>query len=306
VKELPILEIMKVSKQIKKKQILEDISFYVKKGEIVGLIGPNGSGKTTLIRLITGLAKIDSGSIKLSGISVADQFEKSIGQIGAIIENPNFYEYMSGWDNLKLYADMYESISDDRIQEVVNLTRLSKRVHDDVASYSLGMKQRLGIAQAILHSPRILVLDEPTNGLDPAGIRELREHLTYLSKVEGISILISTHLLHEVETLCDRVVIIQQGKILAEKSVQPDESDETITLTIQTTQIERARKLLSENYSLTFNDNDHISLRVKFNQIPQVNKLLVQQDIPVFKLAVVDNSLEETFIQMTNEGNDLD
>ncbi|MDF2536284.1 MAG: transporter ATP-binding protein, partial [Bacillales bacterium] len=283
----------------------EDISFYVNKGEIVGLIGPNGSGKTTLIRLITGLAKIDSGSIKLSGISVSDQFEKSIAQIGAIIENPNFYEYMSGWDNLKLYADMYESISDDRIQEVVNLTRLSKRIHDDVASYSLGMKQRLGIAQAILHSPRILVLDEPTNGLDPAGIRELREHLTYLSKVEGISILISTHLLHEVETLCDRVVIIQQGKILAEKTVQPEESEETITLTIQTTEIERACKLLSENYTLTSNDNSHISLRVKFNQIPQVNKLLVQQEIPVFKLAVVDTSLEETFIQMTNEGNDL-
>jgi ABC-2 type transport system ATP-binding protein len=200
---------------------------------------------------------------------------------------------------------MYESISDDRIQEVVNLTRLSKRIHDDVASYSLGMKQRLGIAQAILHSPRILVLDEPTNGLDPAGIRELREHLTYLSKVEGISILISTHLLHEVETLCDRVVIIQQGKILAEKTVQPEESEETITLTIQTTEIERACKLLSENYNLTSNDNSHISLRVKFNQIPQVNKLLVQQEIPVFKLAVVDTSLEETFIQMTNEGNDL-
>jgi ABC-2 type transport system ATP-binding protein len=306
VRETPVLEIQNVSKKIKKKQILEDISFTVEKGEIVGLIGPNGSGKTTLIRLITGLAKIDLGSIKLSGISITEQFETSINHIGAIIENPNFYEYMSGWDNLKVYADMYESILDERIQEVVNLTRLSKRIHDDVGNYSLGMKQRLGIAQAILHKPKILVLDEPTNGLDPAGIRELREHLTYLSKVEGISILISTHLLQEVENLCNRVVIIQQGKILAERSVQTVENVGIVTLSIQTTQAELACKLLSDTHSSISVEKNELTLRVKFNEVPLINKRLVQNDIPVFKLAVIDNSLEETFIQITNEGDRME
>lgn len=305
-KETTVLEIKDVNKQIKKKQILENISFTVGKGEIVGLIGPNGSGKTTLIRLITGLAKIDKGSIKLSGVSVTEQFENSIKQIGAIIENPNFYEHMSGWDNLKIFADMYDSISEERILEVVSLTRLTKRIHDDVGSYSLGMKQRLGIAQAILHRPKILVLDEPTNGLDPAGIRELREHLTYLSKVEGISILISTHLLQEVENLCNRVVIIQQGRILAEKAVQKEENDEEVTLSIQTTQAELARQLLSESYSNISVVENELTLLVKFSEVPLINKCLVQKDIPVFKLAIIDHSLEETFIRITNEGKEVD
>lgn len=305
-RETPVLEILNVSKKIKKKQILEDINFIVGEGEIVGLIGPNGSGKTTLIRLITGLAKIDTGTIKISGVSVSEKFETSISQIGAIIENPNFYEYMSGWENLKIYADMYESISDERIQEVVNLTRLSKRIHDDVDSYSLGMKQRLGIAQAILHKPKILVLDEPTNGLDPAGIRELRDHLNYLSSVEGISILISTHLLNEVENLCNRVVIIQQGKILAEKVVQTEENEEVVTLSIQSTKVDLASKILSETNTIKSVSKDEITLRVRFDEIPIINKRLVHHDIPVFKLAVVDNSLEETFIQITNEGKEVD
>lgn len=210
-----VLKVEKVDKLIGRKMILQDISIDIGQGEIVGLLGPNGSGKTTLIRLIVGLMKKNNGNIMINGYSQDEDFLKAMSSVGAIIENPEFYSYLTGFENLEMYAAMHDGVTEERIQEVVERVRLEDAIHQKVKTYSLGMKQRLGIAQAILHRPNLLILDEPTNGLDPAGMKEFREHLQMLVKEEGTSVLFATHLLHEVEELCDRMIIIQKGQIKA-------------------------------------------------------------------------------------------
>lgn len=212
----PILHIEGLDKTIGKKHILKNISMDVRQGEIIGLLGPNGSGKTTLIRIIVGLLKKNSGTITINGFQHDADFEKALESVGAIVENPEFYPYLTGWENLKHFANMHKNIKEDRLQEVIERVGLTNAVHDKVKTYSLGMRQRLGIAQAILHRPNLLILDEPTNGLDPGGMKDFRDHLKELAELEGTSILFATHLLREVEDLCDRVIIIQKGEIKTE------------------------------------------------------------------------------------------
>ena len=185
-----ILECRSLCKNFGKKQILKDVSFEIKEGDILGFIGPNGAGKTTTIKLILGLQSITSGKVYINGYNVEKEFTKAIEKVGAIVENPDMYMYMSGYDNLKLVSNMYKEIGTKRIDEVVKLVKLENRINDKVSKYSLGMRQRLGIAQAILHKPNLLILDEPTNGLDPEGIKEMRELLISLAKNEKMAILI--------------------------------------------------------------------------------------------------------------------
>ncbi len=186
----PILHIEGLDKTIGKKHILKNISMDVRQGEIIGLLGPNGSGKTTLIRIIVGLLKKNSGTITINGFQHDADFEKALESVGAIVENPEFYPYLTGWENLKHFANMHKNIKEDRFQEVIERVGLTNAVHDKVKTYSLGMRQRLGIAQAILHRPNLLILDEPTNGLDPGGMKDFRDHLKELAELEGTSILL--------------------------------------------------------------------------------------------------------------------
>ena len=214
-----ILNCQNLYKHFGKKEILKGISFEICSGDILGFIGPNGSGKTTTIKLILGLQSIDNGSVEINGFNVVKNFEKAIEKVGAIVENPDLYMYLSGYDNLKLVANLYKGIDSKRIDEVIKLVGLENRINDKVSKYSLGMRQRLGLAQAILHKPNLLILDEPTNGLDPEGIKDLRELLVKLATTEHMGILISSHNLAELESFCTKVCIIKNGVRSEERRV---------------------------------------------------------------------------------------
>ncbi len=185
-----------------------------------GFLGPNGAGKTTTIRMLVGLIRPTSGKISICGYDLQKQFTKAIQHIGCIVENPELYPYLSGWENLEHFARMVPGITAHRIQEVVELVGLQNRIHDLVRTYSLGMRQRLGIAQALLGKPTVLILDEPTNGLDPVGIREMRQFIRSLAEKEQLSVLVSSHLLSEIQLMCDRVAIMSKGQIIRIDTVE--------------------------------------------------------------------------------------
>ncbi|QHQ82198.1 ATP-binding cassette domain-containing protein [Bacillus subtilis] len=209
-----------------------------------------------MIRLIVGLMKKNNGRIMINGYSQDEDFRHAMSSVGAIIENPEFYSYLTGFENLELYAAMHNGVTEERMHEVVKRVRLEHAIHQKVKTYSLGMKQRLGIAQAILHQPNLLILDEPTNGLDPAGMKEFREHLQTLVREEGTSVLFATHLLHEVEELCDRMIIIQKGEIKASTMLRDIEGKEQMLMNIQP--VEKAVTWL-ETFESTFKKKTNIS-----------------------------------------------
>ena len=215
---MEILKCENLTKKIKNKVIVENVSFSINKGDIVGFLGPNGAGKTTIIKLILGLIKITEGKVFINGFDIEKDFVKAIEKVGAIVENPDLYMYLSGYDNLKITANNYKNISKERINEVIKIVGLENRIKDKVSTYSLGMRQRLGIAEAIINSPEILILDEPTNGLDVEGIIEIRNLIKDLSN-HGIAILISSHNLSEIDNLCNRIIAIKNGKIVEDSTI---------------------------------------------------------------------------------------
>lgn len=216
---MEILKCENLTKKIKNKVIVENASFSINKGDIVGFLGPNGAGKTTIIKLILGLIKITEGKVFINGFDIEKDFVKAIEKVGAIVENPDLYMYLSGYDNLKITANNYKNISKERINEVIKIVGLEKRIKDKVSTYSLGMRQRLGIAEAIINSPELLILDEPTNGLDVEGIIEIRNLIKDLSN-HGIAILISSHNLSEIDNLCNRIIAIKNGKIVEDSTIE--------------------------------------------------------------------------------------
>ncbi|NIK71904.1 ABC transporter ATP-binding protein [Paenibacillus sp. BK720] len=212
--EEAVLTVRNVKKQISGKPIIKDVTFEVRAGEIFGFLGPNGAGKTTMIRMLVDLIKPSSGEILICGEDIGRHPEEALRHVGCIVENPEAYSYLTGWENLEHFARMQRGIDNARIREVVAIVGLDARIHDKVKTYSLGMRQRLGIAQALLGRPKLLILDEPTNGLDPKGIKELREFVRMLAN-QGMSLFISSHLLSEIQLMCDRVAIISHGMVLA-------------------------------------------------------------------------------------------
>lgn len=213
-----IVEVKEITKRIKKRLLVNDLNFSVKKGTICGLLGPNGSGKTTLIRMITGLIYPTKGQILIKQHDVASNRKDAMVNIGAIVESPIFFPYMTGQENLINLARLHESIPKEKrheqVKRVLNIVGLKGREHDKVRTYSLGMNQRLGIAQSLLGDPPVLILDEPANGLDPMGIRELRELLLMLKNEYGKTILISSHLLDELQKICDQIVVLHEGNLI--------------------------------------------------------------------------------------------
>jgi len=213
-----VLSVEHLSKTIRGRRIIDDISFDVRAGEVYGFLGPNGSGKTTTIRMLVDLIKPTSGRVLVCGEDVSKHPERALRHVGSIVENPEMYGYLTGWENLDLFARMQDGIGEERIAEVARIVRMDERIHDKIKTYSLGMRQRLGIAQALLGSPKLLILDEPTNGLDPKGIKELRAFIRELAG-QGMSVFVSSHLLSEIQLLCDRVAIIDGGRIIATGNV---------------------------------------------------------------------------------------
>ncbi|WP_160723683.1 ABC transporter ATP-binding protein [Bacillus sp. USDA818B3_A] len=299
------LEVQSLTKVIGKKKIVDDVSFSVKKGEIFGLLGPNGAGKTTIIRMIVSLIKRTDGAVIVNGNNLDGQFKKTMAEIGAIVENPEFYKYMSGYKNLKHYANMaIKEVSQERILEVARLVKLEDAIHQKVKTYSLGMRQRLGVAQALLHNPSLLILDEPTNGLDPQGIREFRDYLHTLAK-EGISVLVSSHLLAEMQLMCDRFAIIEKGKLIHISSMKETmEEDEKTEVIFEVSSSKQAVELLKGPFAdagIKVIGDDQFSVNVEKAQISIINKLLISKDIDVYGISKVTVSLEDRFLEITNK-----
>ncbi|ULT54408.1 ABC transporter ATP-binding protein [Neobacillus drentensis] len=299
------LEVQSLTKLIGKKKIVDDVSFSVKKGEIFGLLGPNGAGKTTIIRMIVSLIKRTNGEVRVNGYNLDGQFKKTMSEIGAIVENPEFYKYMSWYKNLKHYANMaIKEVSDERIMEVARLVKLEDSIYQKVKTYSLGMRQRLGVAQALLHNPSLLILDEPTNGLDPQGIREFRDYLHNLAH-EGISVLVSSHLLAEMQLMCDRFAIIEKGKLIHISSMKETmEEDEKTEVIFEVSNSQKAVEVLNEQFAgseIKLLDDDQFSVYVEKATISTINKLLISKDIEVYGISRVTVSLEDRFLEITNK-----
>jgi len=298
-----VLECKNLNKSFGSKHILKDVSLNVMAGDILGFIGPNGSGKTTTIKLILGLQSIDSGEVLINGIDVVSDFEKAILKVGAIVENPDLYMYMSGYENLKLIANMYKKVTKERIDEVVKIVKLENRIHDNVSKYSLGMRQRLGVAQAMLHKPNLLILDEPTNGLDPEGIKELRDILSTLAKKEDMAVLISSHNLAELETFCNRVTIIQNGEVIESSSVKELKKIEEQQLVVF--EIDDTTKLEEIKEEFLIVDEDTFKIAIKREEIPALVNKLVAKKIKIFGIEEEKLTLEEAFLKKTG-GNKID
>ena len=248
---------------------------------------------------MVGLMSISQGDIIISGHSVKNEFEQAIAQVGAIVENPEMYKFLTGYQNLVHFARMSPGITKERIAETIERVGLTARIHDKVKTYSLGMRQRLGVAQAILHKPKLLVLDEPTNGLDPQGIRELRDYLRQLCQEEGITVFVSSHLLSEMELMCDTVAIIQNGKLIDVRNLRSEAGADVLTeVAFEVNDAQRAAELISE---ATVQGNALI-IRLSREQIPDLNARLVSEGFQVYGIRNVTHTLEDQFLQVTGGG----
>lgn len=308
-----VLSVSGLKKKIKDKLIIKGVSFDVRRGEIFGFLGPNGSGKTTTIRMLVGLIRPTEGSITLGGHDIAKKPTEALRHVGCIVENPELYSYLTGWENLEHFARMIPGVTVERIREVTEIVGLDQRIFDKVRTYSLGMRQRLGIAQALLGNPSLLILDEPTNGLDPQGIKEMRDFIRKLA-AEGLSLFVSSHLLSEIQQLCDRVAIISHGSVIAVGAVDEllRQSGSTVKWSVEP--YERARGLLAQAEEVqllksveagsepeTEHESGGRSLAVQMDRelIPEWNERLVAAGIRIHGIQIVNPTLEELFLRVT-------
>lgn len=298
-----ILEVKNINKYFGKKQVLKDVSFDVFAGEILGFIGPNGAGKTTTIKLILGLQSISGGEVVINGYNVVKDFEKAIAKVGAIVESPDLYMYLTGRKNLELIANMYQDVTKERIEEVIKISGLDNRIDDKVSKYSLGMRQRLGIAASIINKPNILILDEPTNGLDPEGIKELRDLLKKLAKEEKMGILISSHNLAELESFCSDVCIIKNGEVIMTSSVKNIKKTDKSYYTIELDKTNGLDKILNKDDEIISQTEIRV-LREK-EELAELIKKLVQKDYKIYEAKLVEMTLEEAFLKKAG-GNIID
>lgn len=309
--EKKILECHDLHKKFGKKEILKGVSLEAEAGDILGFIGPNGAGKTTTIKLILGLQSITSGTVKINGYDVEKDFTKAIKGVGTIVENPDLYMYMSGYDNLKMIANLYDGITKERIDEVIKLVGLENRIYDRVSKYSLGMRQRLGVAQAILHKPNLLVLDEPTNGLDPEGIKQVKDLLVMLAKKEKMAILISSHNLLELESFCTKVTIIKNGEVVETSTME--EAKKVDATSVYHFTVDDADKMIavmtgenSANKEMTFDtdkvekiDSENVKISVDRSGVPAIVESLVHGGVKVYGVYSEEVSLKDAFLKKT-------
>lgn len=295
----PIVELKNLSKTIGRKKIIDDLSLSLYPGQITGFLGPNGAGKTTTIRMMVGLMKQTSGDVFIEGKSLRDDFEEGLSKVGVIVENPEMYKFMSGYKNLVHFARMHSGITKERIVEVVNQVGMQNRIHEKVSTYSLGMRQRLGLAQALLHRPKFLILDEPTNGLDPAGIREFRQYLRTIAETEGVSIFVSSHMLSEIELMCDRIAIIQNGKLVDIRDMA-ETKESHYYLEAFPADVTQAL-LVAEGFTVEAH-NEGFIIDAEKTQIPGLVQQLTTGEMQLFAIQPHRKSLEDQFLEMTGGG----
>ncbi len=302
-----ILKVENVTKVFKQRIAVKNVSFEIKAGEIFGFLGPNGAGKTTTMRAVCGLCKMDKGDVKVCGFSIKKNFEKAASNIGGIIENPLMYTYLSGYDNLKYYARLQpKRIRKDEILSVAEIVGLQNRIKDKVKTYSLGMRQRLGIAQALLNNPKLLVLDEPFSGLDPAGVVEMREFLKLIAKENKIAILVSSHMLSEMENLCDILGIINNGELIEVKTIsqlhEGVASNRKIRFVVDYPNF--AGKVVMYELKLPVEVvGDSILIQAEQDQVSNIAKVLLDHNLSVFGVDFVFKTLEDIFMEIINTKN---
>ncbi len=256
-------------------------------------------GKTTTIKMILGLLSIDEGEIRINGYDTRKDFEKAMENASGIVENPDMYGYMSGIDNLKLYARL-RNVKKDRIDEILDLVGMKEASKMKVSKYSLGMKQRMGLALTLLHSPKLLILDEPTNGLDPAGIKHLRDILKNISRKNNVAVFVSSHILTEMELMCDKVAVIDKGKIVKIEEIGKEKQDEKSEETIITVkQIKSGEEILNNNNYQTIIENEKLLVKVGHDKVSEVIKLLVKNDIDIYNVIQKEKTLEDIFFDAT-------
>jgi ABC-2 type transport system ATP-binding protein len=295
-----VLRTRNLTKQYKQRTVVNDLNLDIRRGEIYGFLGPNGAGKTTTIRMILGLITPTSGSVEILGSDTLAHRSEVLPRVGALIETPALYRYMSGRDNLLAFSKALGGVSAKRIDEVLAIVSLTERQRDKVRTYSLGMRQRLGIAVALLQDPDVLILDEPANGLDPAGIVEMRDFMHRLAS-EGKTILMSSHLLSEVQQICSRVAIINFGKLITETTVK----DLTTGKGEFTVKIERAAEVLALlkrqawGQSARLNEEGNIVVPSPNGHGRELNSFLAQSGYVADELSSTKYDLEEIFLRLT-------
>ena len=294
-----ILEVNNLSKTYKNFKAIDDISFQVNKGDIYGFLGPNGAGKSTTLRMILGLIKPNSGEIKLNGSFINFKNKKYLNNIGALIERPDFYKNLSAYQNLKILYSMSRVNNPEIIHDVLHEVDLFDRKDDKVGSYSQGMKQRLGIAQTLLHNPQLIILDEPSNGLDPQGQADMRELILKINKDKGITVIISSHILAEIEKIANRMIVINKGKKIIEGDVGKLMSSESIKLSIKTTSNKEIENFFNSR-DIAYDSNDDLyTISWLEKNIDQLVKELHDNNISIFEIKQL-KTLEEYFLNLTN------
>ena len=284
------IKVRDLNKKIKGKQVLKNINFDIYEGEIVGLVGPNGAGKSTLLKIMTGLYSIESGDIYYFDYNMKYDFEKCMAIIGTLIESPDLYKNLTGKENLELFESMFKGIDENTIKEIVNIVEMEKYLGKKFKTYSLGMKERLGIANALINKPRILILDEPTNGLDPIGIKKIMD---ILSNMKDTTIIISSHLLSEIECLCDKIIFINNGEVVKIKQI--DKTVKKKNIKIEVDDYSKAKIILNK-YCI----NDELEFYETDEMISRMNKELIFNNINVYRIYENENSLEKEFFDMVN------
>ncbi len=299
-----ILQTSHLTKTIGGKELVSNVSLHMKKGEIYGFLGPNGAGKTTVMKMITNLWKPTDGTIEIFGETLTPQSYEVLKRMGSIIEFPTFYDHMTGYDNLKLHCEYMGYYNHGSIENALDLLDLSAAAGKPVKNYSLGMKERLGIARAVLCKPELLILDEPTNGLDPAGMKQIRDLLKTLCSEYGITVMISSHILSEIESIADTVGVINHGIMMKEIGMKVIEQMSLAYVELSVMNTKKAAYVLSEKLHLTnFKIIEDGQIRIYDNRVStqELSKVLALNDVEVIALGKQAETLEDYFLKMTAE-----
>lgn len=288
-----VIKVRNISKTINKKKILDNINFDIYEGEIVGLVGKNGAGKSTLLKIMTGLYSYDEGEIYYYNYNLKNDYEKAMSIVGTLIENPDMYSNLTGKKNLEIFKSMFKGIDEGTIEEIVRIVEMEKYLGKKFKTYSLGMKERLGIASSLINKPKILILDEPTNGLDREGVKNI---MKMLKELKDTTIIISSHMLSDIEELCNKIIFINDGKI---DSIKIKQNDKKKNIVFEVDDFSKAR-LIIKDYCI----NENLEVYESDDIVSLINKELVLNDINVYRINEATNTLEKDFFRMIGKSND--